>query len=121
MRKTILVVEDYEDARGFMKLLLEGYGYFVVEAIDGIEAIDKFKLFHPDLILMDISLPMVDGLTTTKAIREFKDGRKIPIIAVTAFGKDFLKKALQAGCNHLINKPVDFAILKPMLKQYLEY
>ena len=120
MQKTILIVEDYEDARGFMKILLEAFGYLVVEAADGIEAIDKFKRFHPDLILMDISLPMVDGLTTTKAIREIKDGSRVPIIAVTAFGKDYLKEAIQAGCNDLIDKPVDFDTLEPILNLYLK-
>lgn len=117
--KLILIVEDYEDARGFMKLLIESYGYEVIEAADGIEAIDRFKHFHPDLILMDISLPVVDGLTATKAIREFIGGAKIPIIAVTAFGKKYLKRAMDAGCNDLIDKPVDFEVLEPVLNHYL--
>ena len=120
MKKTILLVEDYEDTRGFMKILLEGFGYLVVEAADGIEAIDKFKLFHPDLILMDISLPTVDGLTTTKAIREFINGNRIPIIALTAFGNLYFKRAIEAGCNNVITKPVDFESLKPILNLYLE-
>ena len=121
MNKLILIVEDYEDARGFMKLLLELYGYQVVEAADGIEAIDKFKIFHPDLILMDISLPMVDGLTATKTIRALEKTSHIPIIAVTAFGKQYLNKAIEAGCNDLIDKPVDFDVLEPVLNQYLGY
>ena len=121
MAKTILIVEDYEDARGFMKLLLESYGYEVIEAADGIEAIDRFKSFHPDLILMDISLPMVDGLTATKAIRESNDGRRTPIIAVTAFGKQYFNKAIEAGCNDLIDKPVDFDMLEPVINQYLSH
>lgn len=120
MAKTILLVEDYEDTRGFMKLLLESYGYRVIEATDGIEAVDSFKSFHPDLILMDISLPMVDGLTATKTIRGFKDGKFTPIIAVTAFGKQYFKRAIEAGCNDLIDKPVDFDTLEPVISQYLE-
>jgi CheY-like chemotaxis protein len=119
MQKIILVVEDYEDTRGFMKILLESFGYIVVEAEDGIEAIEKFKFAHPDLILMDISLPMVDGLTTVKAIREYSDGDQVPIIAVTAFGKEYSKQAILAGCNELIVKPVDPDRLEPMLNQYL--
>jgi CheY-like chemotaxis protein len=121
MSKTILVVEDYEDARGFMKCLLENYGYYVVEASDGIEAVDKFKAFHPDLILMDISLPMVDGLTAAKTIRKFDDGAEVPIIAVTAFGKHYLERAIEAGCNDLIDKPINFEMLEPVLNQYLVY
>lgn len=121
MAKTILIVEDYDDARGFMRILLESYGYQVIEASDGIEAIDRFKCFHPDLILMDISLPMVDGLTATKTIREFIDGKFTPIIAVTAFGKQYFKRAIEAGCNDLIDKPVDFDTLEPVINQYLEH
>lgn len=119
MKKKVLIVEDYEDTRGFMKLLIEGYGYQVVEATDGIEAVDKTRQQHPDLILMDISLPVVDGLTATRAIREFSFAAHIPIIAVTAFGKLYHKKAIEAGCDDLIDKPVDFDALEPMLNHYL--
>jgi CheY-like chemotaxis protein len=121
MSKKILVVEDYEDVRSFMKYLLEDRGYQVYEAGDGIEAFDRFKQNHPDLILMDISLPEVDGLTATKAIRELEaDGENIPIIAVTAFGRLYYKKAMEAGCNELIDKPVDFDSIETVIHQYLE-
>lgn len=119
MPKKVLIVEDYEDSRSFMKFLLESEGYLVVEAADGIEALDQFKQQHPDLILMDISLPMVDGLTVTKAIRDFDASSKIPIIAVTAFGKAYHQQAIDAGCDYLINKPLDFDKLGPVLKHYL--
>jgi len=119
MLKKILIVEDYEDTRSFMKILVESYGYLVVEAADGIEAIDRFKTQRPDMILMDISLPFVDGLTATKAIREFDGKSKVPIIALTAFGQFFYKEAMAAGCNDLINKPVDFNTLEPILNEYL--
>jgi CheY-like chemotaxis protein len=121
MMKKVLIVEDYEDTREFMKILLEGYGYKVIEAADGIEAIDRVKQFHPDLILMDISLPLVDGLTATRAIRAFGTDSKVPIIAVTAFGKSYYNKAIEAGCNDLIDKPVDFDNLEPILKSYLAH
>ena len=119
MAKKVLIVEDYEDAREFMKFLLETYGYQVIEAADGIEAVDKVKQQHPDLVLMDISLPMVDGLTATRAIREFDEKAKLPIIAVTAFGKNYYTRAMEAGCNDLIDKPIDFDVLEPILHQYL--
>jgi CheY-like chemotaxis protein len=122
MSKKVLIVEDYEDTREFMKILLESYGYKVIEAADGIEAIDRVKQHHPDLILMDISLPVVDGLTATRAIREFdEESKKVPIIAVTAFGKNYYKKAIEAGCNDLIDKPVDFDSLEPILRSYLAH
>lgn len=119
MAKKVLIVEDYEDTRSFMKFLIESYGYLVVEATDGLEAIESFQKQNPDIILMDISLPMVDGLTATKAIREFDTKAETPIIAVTAFGQFFYKEAMEAGCNDLINKPIDFNTLEPLLNEYL--
>ena len=119
MTKKVLIVEDYEDTRNFMKFLIESYGYQVIEASDGIEAVDRAKHLSPDLILMDISLPMVDGLTATKAIRESSSAAKLPIIAITAFGKSYYDRAIEAGCNDLIDKPVDFDRLKPVLNHYL--
>lgn len=120
MPKKVLIVEDYEDSRNFMKFLIESYGYQVLEAADGIEAVDRFKQQQPDLILMDISLPTVDGLTATKTIRGFDGSEKLPIIAITAFGKSYYQQAIEAGCNDLLDKPVDFDTLEPILNQYLD-
>lgn len=120
MSKKILIVEDSEDTRDFMKLLLESYGYEVIEAADGIEALDKFKNHQPDLILMDISLPNVGGLTVTKAFRELDTTGKLPIIAVTGFGKYYYQQAIEAGCNDLISKPFDFDVLRPLIEKYLK-
>lgn len=119
MPKVILIVEDYEDSRELMKFMLESFGYQVIEAADGIEAVDKVKQFHPDLILMDISLPFVDGLTATRFIRQLSNNKELPIIAVTSFGKNYYRKALEAGCDDLIDKPVDPERLTPILRQYL--
>jgi len=120
MERTILVVDDFADARDFMKFIIESYGYNVVEAADGIEAIEILKQHFPDLILMDIAMPLMDGLTATKNIRTIKQGADIPIIAATAHGKDFHSKAIAAGCNAMIEKPVDFDSLEIIIKQYLE-
>ena len=120
MTKKVLIVEDYDDTRSFMKVLLETNGYEVIEARDGIEALDKYKQQQPDIVLMDISLPVVDGLTATKAIRELEeDPSKLPIIAITAFGKFYYKQAMEAGCNELIDKPVDFKTIESVLNNYL--
>ncbi|HZH34574.1 MAG TPA: response regulator [Pyrinomonadaceae bacterium] len=116
---TILIVEDTEDTRFFMKFLLEHNGYLVLEAANGFEAIEVTKLKHPELILMDMSMPFMDGLTATRLIRALEVDGNVPIIAVTAHGKEYLKLALVAGCNELICKPVDFKILGPILSQYL--
>lgn len=119
MPKKVLIVEDNDDTRGFMKYLVEGYGYEVFEAADGIEALDKFKKHLPDIILMDMSLPTVGGLTVTKAIREIDATGKIPILAVTAFGKEYYEQAIKAGCNDLLAKPLDFDNLHPIIEKYL--
>lgn len=121
MQKKVLIVEDYEDTRSFMKLIVESYGYQVIEASDGSEAIDRFKEYHPDLVLMDISLPEIDGLTATKAIRQFDKKAKVPIIAVTAYGKSYYNQAIEAGCNDLLDKPLDFDMLEPVINQYLHH
>jgi two-component system cell cycle response regulator DivK len=121
MQKKILVAEDTEDSRQILKFLLEMYGYVVFEAADGSEAVKNAAKLHPDLILMDISMPVMDGLSATKAIRKFNDVGKIPIIAVTAHGREFYKRAIEAGCNDLISKPVDFDALQPVIEQYLTH
>jgi CheY-like chemotaxis protein len=69
---------------------------------------------------MDIGMPVMDGLTATKTIRKFKQGAAVPIIAVTAHGKMLYKKAIEAGCNDLIEKPIDFEQFETVLNQYLD-
>lgn len=119
MKRKILIVEDYQDAREFMKFLIEAYGYQVTEAADGLEALKSFKSEFPDLILMDMSMPVMDGIAATKAIRQLKDGALVPIIAITAFGRQFYERAVAAGCNDLIEKPLDLISLEKVLDQYL--
>ena len=121
MKRKILIVEDYNDTRDFMRFLIESYGFQVIEAADGLEALECLKSHFPDLILMDMAMPEMDGIEATAAIRKLKRGVEIPIIAVTAYGKSFYKKAIEAGCNDLIAKPVDFDSLEALLNQYLEH
>lgn len=121
MSKKVLIAEDYADTRSFMKFLLEGYGYQVMEATDGQEAVRKVKDQKPDLVLMDVAMPVMDGLTATRLIREFEGTAKLPIIAVTAYGQSFYRQAIEAGCDDLINKPLDFDSLEPVLHQYLSH
>jgi CheY-like chemotaxis protein len=119
MQKKILIAEDYADIRLMMKMLVRGYGYEVIEAADGYEAVQKARQHHPDLILMDLSMPIMSGLTATEIIRSMDEMEKMPIIAVTAHGNSYYTKALQAGCNDVLNKPLDFENLAPLLSQYL--
>jgi CheY-like chemotaxis protein len=119
MKKKVLIVEDFADTRSFMKFLIESYGYQALEATDGEEAVAAVQQQHPDLVLMDLAMPVMDGLAATRVIRGFDGMAKLPIIAVTAHGQSFYKQALEAGCDDLINKPFDFATLEPVLNQYL--
>ena len=118
MQKIILIAEDYDDTRCFMKFLLEGFGYEVLEASNGQEAVDKVKNYNLNLILMDIAMPIMDGLTATRIIRESESKTRLPILAVTAHGKSFYQRAMEAGCNDLIAKPVDIETLQPLIEQY---
>ena len=117
---TILVVEDFADNRFMMRRLLEMSGYQVLEAVDGRQAVELAESKRPDLILMDLSLPQLDGLDATRRIRELDGLAKIPIIAVSAHDtNDFHADALAAGCNEYVTKPIDFDELEAILKKLL--
>lgn len=119
MRKRVLVVEDNGDIREMMKTLLEFYGYEVIEASDGIQGVEMALAEEPDLIFMDISMPLLDGLQATAAIREHPQLTGIPIIAVTAFDTFYDEKARKAGCTDVIHKPLDFDRLRPLVQHYV--
>ena len=116
--KKVLVVEDYADVRKIMKILISRRGYEVVEATDGYDAVEKAKQYNPDLILMDLAMPIMDGVTATQIIRETDAFQKTPIIGLTAYAA-YNEEALEAGCNEVINKPLEFENIGPLLKQYL--
>ena len=117
--KTVLLVEDFADSRFMMRLLLEMDGYRVVEATNGREAVESAERECPDLILMDLGLPEVDGLTATKLIRELEDLCDVPIIALTAHdAEQFQSAAVAAGCNEYVTKPVDFDSLGRVIRQF---
>ncbi len=118
--QTIMVVEDFEDNRFMMRRLLEMSGYRVVEAVNGQQAIEVAQREQPDLILMDLSLPMLDGLTATRRIRELAEMRNVPIVAVSAHDTaDFHADALAAGCNEYVTKPIDFELLEKLLERLI--
>src|SRR3954452_108074 len=99
-RRTVMVVEDFEDNRFMMRRLLEMSGYEVVEAVNGEEAVEMALRERPTLILMDLSLPLLDGLAATRRIRGYPELRSVPIVAVSAHDtSDFHAEALAAGCN----------------------
>ena len=118
--ETVLLVEDTEDNRFMMRRLLEMSGCRVVEATNGEEAVRLAQSEQPDLILMDLSLPVIDGLAATRAIRKLDGVGKVPIIAVSAHDtSDFQADALAAGCDSYITKPIDFSQLEMLIARLL--
>ena len=106
MSKRILVVDDQEDLRGVLRDLLLGSGYAVIEAADGEAGVTKAKSDRPDLILMDIQMPVIDGYEATRRIKVDPDLNPIPIVAVSSFAmKGDEEKARAAGCDHYVTKP----------------
>jgi len=119
-KKLFLVVEDFEDSRFMMRRLLEMAGYRVVEASDGEQAVRMATERHPALILMDLSLPKLDGLAATRQIRKKKGLHNVPIVAVSAHDSPHTRaEALAAGCDEYVTKPIDFDILKGVFQRYL--
>ncbi len=117
---TILVVEDSKDTRNVLSFSLTRNGYKVVTAVNGEEAVEVALRVRPDLILMDLNLPLMDGLAATEQIREHEELRKVPILAVTAYDTYGMKEAaLEAGCNGYIKKPIDFKRLDNILRRIL--
>lgn len=118
--QTVLVVEDYDDARELISLWLTTSGYRVIEARDGEEAVEAAGRECPDLVIMDMSLPTLDGLTATQTIRRIERLCDVPVIACSANDvQEWADKALAAGCNEFVSKPVDFSALESALKRLL--
>ena len=117
----VLLVEDTEDNRQMMRRLLEMSGYRVVEAINGVEAVKLASEEKPRIILMDLSLPLIDGLTATRRIRSLPGLSKVPIVAVSAHDTaDFHSEALAAGCNAYVTKPIDYPELEEVVNRLLQ-
>ncbi|HKQ25602.1 MAG TPA: response regulator [Burkholderiales bacterium] len=121
MSKRILVIEDQEDNRQIVRDLVTASGYELIEATTGEEGIEAAARERPDLILMDIQLPGIDGYEVTRRIKANLQLQKIPIIAVTSYalsGDD--KKAFAAGCDGYVTKPYSPRLLLAKIKEYLD-
>jgi CheY-like chemotaxis protein len=107
-QKTVLVAEDSADTRAVLRRVLASYGYRIVEAADGREAVEAALRECPDLVVMDLNMPVMDGLAATERIRELKDRcGNVPIVAVTAFDTYGMRDAaLEAGCDAYLLKPL---------------
>ncbi len=117
---TVLIVEDVEDTRYFMRLELEQLGYLVIEAENGAKAVEIALRERPDIILMDLTLPVMDGLAATAIIRNDEQMSKIPIIAVTAHQQtDLRAEAKASGFDAYVTKPIDIPWLNDLIKGLL--
>jgi CheY-like chemotaxis protein len=118
-KRRILIVDDNAGNRLLMKYNLEGY-FDIDFANNGYAAINKFKENHYDLILMDVMMPEMNGVETTKKIRSFEDGYHIPIFAITShIFKDQKRECLDAGMNEYISKPIHIQALIERINHYI--
>lgn len=115
---TVLVAEDSSDTRIMLKRAFELKGYRVVEAEDGKQALEMAKRYHPSLIVIDLNMPVLDGLETVKNFRKLEgNGDKVPIVAITAYDVYGMEQAaLETGCNKYLSKPLDLEELDRALK-----
>lgn len=120
MTKRVLIVEDTEDNRRIMRIVLTGAGFEVVEAEDGLSGVTAAAKHKPDLILMDIQLPVIDGYEATRRIKAIPELKGIPIIAVTSYAlSGDESKARDAGCDGYVAKPFSPRQLLDQVKSFL--
>jgi CheY-like chemotaxis protein len=118
--QTILVVDDNDGIREIVRFELELLGYRVTEAVNGLEAVEVARTECPSLILMDISMPVLDGLAATRLIRQIGDICNVIIVAFSALSiSDARESALAAGCNDFVRKPVDFDQLSALVNRHV--
>ena len=121
MSKRILVVEDQPDSRRIIRDMLASTDYEIIEAEDGEQALGAITKQRPDLILMDVQMPIMDGYTATRRIKADAALRSIPIIAVTSYALCGVeKKARAAGCDDYVPKPFSPRELLARIRQYLQ-
>jgi CheY-like chemotaxis protein len=117
---TILLVEDYQETRTMLRTWLERRGYRLVEAGDGQEAVDLAPLAHPDLILMDLRLPELNGIAATRRLRQHADLKNVPVVVLSALDPAmFREAALSVGCVEYLTKPIDLDKLEELLVRLL--
>ena len=116
----ILIVDDNQDSRELVVKVLKNRGYQTIEAVDGEEALEKAVGERPDLILMDRSLPKIDGYEVTRRLKSQEEFKDIPIVALTAHAmRGDREKALEAGCEGYISKPINVRELPGLILSYL--
>jgi two-component system cell cycle response regulator DivK len=120
-QSTILIVDDFDDTRLLLRTWLEKKGYVVIEAENGKEAVVAAESNRPDLIIMDVEMPELDGLSATREIRALDNFEQVPIVAVSAYGADqFRADALNAGCNEYVATPFEPEELEKLIRSLIE-
>ena len=120
MMSTILIAEDNLVNRELLREMLEAKNYRVAEARDGKEALAKIDEIKPDLVLLDLNMPVLDGFATIRLIRDHPTFYQIPVLAVTAYAmKEDRERVLKAGFDSYIAKPIDSAVLFKELKKFI--
>jgi len=119
--KKILVVDDNQDSRELVVKVLKNKGYEMVEAVDGEEAVERAVAEKPDLILLDISIPKLNGYEVARILKNREEFKDIPIVALTAHAmKGDRMKALEAGCEGYITKPINVRELPAQVKSFIK-
>ena len=120
MSKKILLVDDSKTVLMFEKLMLQGMGYQLDTANNGLQALDAVKQNKPDLIMLDIMMPELNGIETCRRIKNDPNTSGIPIVMVTTKGEeDMVARAVEAGCDAYLTKPLDKIALNEKLRQFL--
>ena len=115
---TVMLVEDTDDIRQLIRMQLEARGYRVIEAANGQEALDLAQREPLDLVLMDISMPELDGISVAYVLRGSEELRDVPIVTLTAYdGADYREEAAEAGCDAYLTKPIDFDRLGELIER----
>ena len=118
--RTVLIVDDFDDTRLLLRTWLQKKGFRVVEADNGKRAISAAKSVRPDLIIMDVEMPELDGLEATRRIRELEGFEAVPIVAVSAYGADqYRDHALAAGCNEYVSTPFEPDELERLIRELI--
>lgn len=115
----VLIAEDHQDSRDALSTLLEALGYRVLVAGNGAEAVQVARASRPDLILMDMMMPSVDGFEATRTLRADADFRQVPIVAITAM-EGAREAVFEAGCSDVVVKPIDIRYFLSRLPAWLE-
>ena len=120
-RRTVLIVVDFDDTRLLLRTWFERRGFRVIEAENGVQAIHRAETEAPDLIIMDVQMPKLDGLAATRQIRSVQQLRFVPIVAVSAYGAEqFRDLALAAGCNEYVSTPFEPAALENIVRALVQ-